>query len=239
MNYRFKTFLFLAALSALLVVIGGRIGGNATWIFVGIALVMNLGAYLFSDTIVLRMSRARVVDESEAPALHALVRDLATRADLPMPKVAIVADPTPNAFATGRNPKRAVVAVTEGLLHLVDAHELRGVIAHELGHVANRDTLVATIAASAAAAIGHIGNMLQWGAMLGGPRDGEGERGGGLSLLLVGMLAPLAAVMMQMGISRSREFLADEFAARLTGDPRSLASALQRLQGHGQRLLAA
>lgn len=239
MNYRFKTFLFLAALSALLVVIGGRIGGNATWIFVGIALVMNLGAYLFSDTIVLRMSRARVVDESEAPALHALVRDLATRADLPMPKVAIVADPTPNAFATGRNPKRAVVAVTEGLLHLVDAHELRAVIAHELGHVANRDTLVATIAASAAAAIGHIGNMLQWGAMLGGPRDGEGERGGGLSLLLVGMLAPLAAVMMQMGISRSREFLADEFAARLTGDPRSLASALQRLQGHGQRLLAA
>lgn len=239
MNYRFKTFLFLAALSALLVVIGGRIGGNATWIFVGIALVMNLGAYLFSDTIVLRMSRARVVDESEAPALHALVRDLATRADLPMPKVAIVADPTPNAFATGRNPKRAVVAVTEGLLHLVDAHELRGVIAHELGHVKNRDTLVATIAASAAAAIGHIGNMLQWGALLGGPRDGEGERGGGLSLLLVGMLAPLAAVMMQMGISRSREFLADEFAARLTGDPRSLASALQRLQGHGQRLLAA
>lgn len=240
MNYRFKTFLFLAALSALLVVIGGRIGGNATWLFVGIALVMNLGAYLFSDAIVLRMSGARVVDEHEAPALYAVVRDLATRADLPMPKVAIVADPTPNAFATGRNPKRAVVAVTEGLLHLVDAHELRGVIAHELGHVANRDTLVASIAASAAAAIGHIGNMLQWGAIMGGgARDGEGERGGGLSLLVVGMLAPLAAVMMQMGISRSREFLADEFAARLTGDPRALASALQRLQGQGQRLLAA
>ena len=232
-----KTILFLGALSVLLVAIGGAIGGSWAWVFLAIALSMNVGAYFFSDSLVLRMSGARVLDEQEAPALFAMVRDLADRAGLPMPKVAIVAEPVPNAFATGRNPSRAVVAVTEGLLRLVDPRELRGVLAHELAHVAHRDTLVATIAAAGTAAITHIASMLQWGAMFGGgDRDGDGRPDAGG--LLMAFLAPVAAVMLQMGISRSREYMADEFSAKLTGDPEALASALQKLHGQGQRLLA-
>ena len=236
-----KTILFLGAISVLLVAIGGAIGGTAAWIFAAIAVLMNVGSYFFSDAIVLRMSGARVIDEEQAPALFGMVRDLADRAGLPMPKVAIVADPTPNAFATGRNPSRAVVAVTEGLLRLTDPRELRGVLAHELAHVANRDTLVATVAGAGAAAITHLAQMLQWGAILGGGQnqseEGEGSSaGGGLALAF---LAPIAAVLMQMGISRSREYMADEFAAQLTGDPAALASALGRLQAYGQNMLAA
>ncbi|MCU0865806.1 MAG: M48 family metalloprotease [Planctomycetes bacterium] len=240
MNNQLKTLLLLGALSALLVAIGGAIGGKALPIFLVLALAMNLFGYLFSDSIVLRMSGARVIDETEAPALHGMVRELAQRAGLPMPKVAIVAEPVPNAFATGRNPSRAVVAVTEGLLRLCDARELRGVLAHELAHVRNRDTLVATIAAAGAAAISYIGQSLQWGALLGhapqSDEDGDGQGSGGG--LLLAFLAPIAAVMLQMGISRSREFLADEYAAELTGDPEALASALLKLQSYGERMVA-
>jgi heat shock protein HtpX len=233
-----KTIVLLGALSALLVAIGGAIGGNATWFFLALALAMNLGAYFFSDTIVLRMSGARVLDETQAPALFGMVRELAERAGLPMPKVAIMSDPTPNAFATGRTPARAVVAVTEGLLQLADPRELRGVLAHELAHVQNRDTLVATIAGAAAAAITHIANVLQWGALLGAGRsDDEREGGGGGAALLFAFLAPIAAVMLQMGISRSREYLADESAAELTGDPLALASALAKLQSYGEQMV--
>ena len=233
-----KTIVLLGALSALLVAIGGAIGGNATWFFLALALAMNLGAYFFSDTIVLRMSGARVLDEAQAPALFGMVRELAERAGLPMPKVAIMSDPTPNAFATGRTPARAVVAVTEGLLRLADPRELRGVLAHELAHVQNRDTLVATIAGAAAAAITHIANVLQWGALLGAGRsDDEREGGGGGAALLFAFLAPIAAVMLQMGISRSREYLADESAAELTGDPLALASALAKLQSYGEQMV--
>jgi heat shock protein HtpX len=235
-----KTIVLLGALSALLVALGGAIGGRATWFFLALALAMNLGAYFFSDAIVLRMSKARVLDEAQAPALFGMVRDLAQRAGLPMPKVAIMADPTPNAFATGRSPARAVVAVTEGLLRLTDPRELRGVLAHELAHVQNRDTLVATIAGAAAAAITHIANVMQWGVMLGGGRsDDEREGGSGAGALLFAFLAPLAAVMLQMGISRSREYLADESAAELTGDPLALASALGKLQSYGEQMLHA
>lgn len=235
-----KTIVLLGALSALLVALGGAIGGRATWFFLVLALAMNLGAYFFSDAIVLRMSKARVLDEAQAPALFGMVRDLAQRAGLPMPKVAIMADPTPNAFATGRSPARAVVAVTEGLLRLTDPRELRGVLAHELAHVQNRDTLVATIAGAAAAAITHIANVMQWGVMLGGGRsDDEREGGSGAGALLFAFLAPLAAVMLQMGISRSREYLADESAAELTGDPLALASALGKLQSYGEQMLHA
>jgi heat shock protein HtpX len=233
-----KTIVLLGALSALLVAIGGAIGGNATWFFLALALAMNLGAYFFSDTIVLRMSGARVLDEAQAPALFGMVRELAERAGLPMPKVAIMSDPTPNAFATGRTPARAVVAVTEGLLQRADPRELRGVLAHELAHVQNRDTLVATIAGAAAAAITHIANVLQWGALLGAGRsDDEREGGGGGAALLFAFLAPIAAVMLQMGISRSREYLADESAAELTGDPLALASALAKLQSYGEQMV--
>lgn len=239
MNNQLKTILFLGALSVLLVSIGGAIGGGALYVFLAIALAMNFGAYLFSDTIVLRMSRARVITEQEHPALHGMVRDLANRAGLPMPKVAIVADVTPNAFATGRSPRRAVVAVTEGLLQLTDPRELRGVIAHELAHVKHRDTLVASIAATATMAITHIANVVQWGAIFGGGHqsDGEGEGGGGGGLLMA-FLAPIAAIMLQMGISRSREYMADDFAARLTNDPQALASALRKLQSYSEQLLA-
>jgi heat shock protein HtpX len=237
MKNQLKTIVFLGAISVLLVAIGGGIGGSWTYFFLGLALVMNLGAYFFSDSIVLRMSEARVIDETQAPALFAMVRDLATRAGLPMPKVAVVPQPTPNAFATGRNPSRAVVAVTEGLLRMTDPRELRGVLAHELAHVANRDTLVASIAAAGATAITHIANVVQWGAILGTNRDEEGE-GSGAGGLLMAFLAPIAAVMLQMGISRSREFMADEFAAKLTGDPEGLASALLKLQSYGQQMVA-
>lgn len=233
-----KTILFLGAISVLLVVLGGALGGFWTWFFLGLALLLNLGSYFFSDSIVLRMSGARVLDEHEAPALHGMVRELAQAAGLPMPKVAIVAQPTPNAFATGRTPSRAVVAVTEGLLRLTTPRELRGVLAHELAHVANRDTLVATIAAAGATAIAHIANVVQWGAIFGGGHHSEDGEGGGGGGLLMAFLAPVAAVMLQMGISRSREYMADEYAARLTGDPEALASALQKLQAYGEQMLA-
>lgn len=235
-----KTILLLGAISVLLVAVGGAIGGPWTYIFLAIALLMNLGSYFFSDTIVLRMSRARVLEEQEAPALFGMVRELAARANLPMPKVAIMADPTPNAFATGRNPQRAVVAVTEGLLRLTNPRELRGVLAHELAHVANRDTLVATVAAAGATAITHLANMLQWGALFGGgqARDEEGDGSSAGSGLLLAFLAPIAATLMQMGISRSREYMADEYAAKLTGDPEALASALLKLQSYGEQMVA-
>lgn len=238
MNNQLKTLLLLGALSVLLVALGGAIGGRALPIFLIVALAMNLGAYLFSDAIVLRMSGARVIDEAQAPGLHAMVRELADRAGLPMPRVAVVADPTPNAFATGRNPSRAVVAVTEGLLQLTNPRELRGVLAHELAHVAHRDTLIASIAAAGATAITYLAHAVQWGALFGSHRDGDEENGGGGSNLLLAFLAPVAATLLQMGISRSREYMADEYAARLTGDPEALASALGKLQGYGQRLHA-
>lgn len=238
MNNQLKTLLLLGALSVLLVALGGAIGGRALPIFLVVALLMNLGAYLFSDSIVLRMSGARVIDEQQAPGLHAMVRELADRAGLPMPRVAVVSDPTPNAFATGRNPKRAVVAVTEGLLQLTNPRELRGVLAHELAHVANRDTLIASIAAAGATAITYLAHAVQWGALFGCHRESDEEQGSGGSNLLLAFLAPIAATLLQMGISRSREYMADEYAAQLTGDPEALASALGKLQGYGQRLHA-
>ncbi|MCB9879509.1 MAG: M48 family metalloprotease [Planctomycetes bacterium] len=236
-----KTILLLGVLSALLVSIGGLLGGGALPLFLTLALVMNLGAFLWSDQLVLRMSRARLVTEQEAPALHAMVAGLAHDAGLPMPRLAVVPDATPNAFATGRSPARAVVAVTEGLLRLVDPRELRGVLAHELAHVRHRDTLIATVAAAFSTAIAYAANALQWAAMfggLGGDRDGDGEAdssvGGGL---LAALFGPVVAMMLQAGISRSREFEADRYAAELTGDPAALADALRKLQQHGEAML--
>lgn len=239
MKNQLKTIFLFGVLSALLVSIGAMIGGGALHLFLVLALLMNLGAWFFSDRVVLRMSGARILEPHEFPALHTMVAELAAKAGIPSPRVAIVADPTPNAFATGRNPQRAVVAVTEGLLRLVDPRELRGVLAHELAHVRNRDTLVASIAAAAATAIAYIGNTLQFAAIFGGSSqsDAEGEGGGGGSLLAA-IVAPIGATMLQMGISRSREYLADEWAARLTGDPAALASALGKLQNVGEAMVA-
>ncbi|MGC6486417.1 MAG: M48 family metalloprotease [Planctomycetota bacterium] len=237
MANQLKTILLLGALSALIVTIGGLISPAGLYVAAAIAVVMNIGGYLYSDQLVLRMTRARVIERQQAPALFDAVEQLAAAAGLPTPKVAVVPDAAPNAFATGRSPDRAVVAVTEGLLRLVEPRELRGVLAHELGHVKNRDTLVATVAAAGAGAISFVAQMVQWNALFGGLSSDDDDGGGGLGALLLSFLAPIGAVLIQAGISRSREYMADEFAARLTRDPQALASALAKLQRYGQELI--
>jgi heat shock protein HtpX len=194
------------------------------------ALVMNFGSYWFSDKIVLRMYNARELTQSEAPALFQLVGELAARAELPMPRVYMIPGEQPNAFATGRNPQHAAVAVTEGIVQMLSRDELRGVIGHELTHVKNRDILIGTVAATLAGAISVLANMAQWALIFGGGRGSDDRDGGnpfaGIVMIIV---APLAAMMIQMAISRSREFLADEGGARISGNPLSLASALRKL----------
>lgn len=227
-----KTTILLASLTALLMVIGRAFGGNSGMLIAfGIAVVMNLGSWWFSDTIVLRMYRAQEVSASTAPQLYRMVQELAAKAEMPMPKVYIVPEAMPNAFATGRSPNKAAVAVTEGLLRLVSPEELRGVLAHELAHVANRDTFISAVSAVIAGAIGMIANMAQWALIFGGGRRDEEEgSGGGIGGLVAILLAPLLATVIQLAISRSREYAADEWAARLIGDGRPLASALRRLE---------
>ena len=228
MKNQLKTILLLGALSALLVAFGASLGPGFFWGFTALALVMNLGAYFFSDKIVLRMHGAREVDPSQAPRLHATVAELAARAGIPKPRVFFIDDAHANAFATGRNPRHAVVAVTRGIVELLDERELRGVLAHELAHVANRDILVASIAAGLAAAISNLANALAFAGLFGGgSQDEEGHPAQGLLFML---LAPIGATLVQLGISRSREYLADETGARLAGDPLALASALEKLQ---------
>lgn len=224
-----KTIFLLGVLSAILVGIGAWISPGAVWIFGAIAILMNVGAYWFSDKIVLRMQGAREVTSEEEPWLHRTVADLASRAGIPMPRVYITEDMQPNAFATGRNPANGAVAVTRGILQILEPRELRGVLAHEIAHIANRDILIATIAATMASAVSSIANILQWTAIFGGHRDDE-EEGSGAGGLLLAFIAPIAATLVQLGISRSREFIADETGARLTGDPEALAIALLKLQ---------
>jgi heat shock protein HtpX len=240
MGNRFRTTLLLAALTVLIVWIGRLLGGpQGMAIALVFAVVMNFGSYWFSDKIVLAMYRAQPVDEREAPELYNMVRELAASAGLPMPKVYIIPSETPNAFATGRNPEHAVVAVTEGLLRLLSAHEVRGVLAHELAHIKNRDILIGTIAASLAGAIMFLADMARWAAIFGGFRgnDDEGEGAGGLiGTLILAIVAPIAAMLIQMAISRSREYLADETGARIAGSPEGLAGALEKLAVASQRI---
>jgi heat shock protein HtpX len=231
-----KTILLLGALSALLVGAGAAIGPGAFWAFTALALGMNLFAYFFSDRLVLRMNGARELARAEAPRLHAMVEDLARRAGLPTPRLFFIDDPAANAFATGRNPEKAVVAVTRGLTELLDERELRGVLAHEVAHVKNRDILVASVAAGIAGAISSVANLLAFTGLFGASQDDEGAPAGGLLFALV---APVGATLVQLGISRSREYLADETGARLTGDPLALASALARLQRSAEVVPAA
>ena len=236
MMNQLKTILLLGALSALLIAVGGSLGPAWLWGATALALATNLLAYFYSDRLVLRMAGAREVSRAEEPALHRLVDELVSTAALPRPRLAIIEDAHANAFATGRSPRHAAVAVTRGLLELLDARELRGVLAHELAHVANRDTLVATVAAGLAGALSHLAHVLAF-AGLAGPRDGEDDgapAGGFLAVLL----APLGATLVQLGISRSREYLADETGARLTGDPLALASALEKLHGAAEAVPA-
>lgn len=235
MGNQIRTGLFLGLLTILLILLGQALGGRGGMILALVfALVMNVGGYWYSDKIVLAMYRAREIEKIDAPGLFAIVRRLADRAGLPMPKVYIIPQEQPNAFATGRNSQHAAVAVTEGLLTMVSPAELEGVLAHELGHVLNRDILVQTVASVIAGAVTGVASMLQWGAIFGLGREGEEGGPGLLGSILLAVLAPLAAMLIQMAISRSREFLADETGAKLAGDPLPLAQALVKLQNYSQ-----
>jgi heat shock protein HtpX len=220
-----KTTVLLAGLTGLLVVIGALIGGpDMALVFLVLAGLLNLGAYWFSDRIALAMARAKPISESEAPRLYQVVRELATRADLPMPRLYMIPQDQPNAFATGRSPKRSAVAVTRGIVKLLSEDELRGVLAHELAHVRNRDILITSVAATIGGAITYLGYVLLW-------FGGEDESPLGLigSLALV-LLAPIAASIIQLAVSRQREYSADATGAEISGNPESLASALLRLE---------
>jgi len=236
MSNVFKTAILLGALTALLVLIGGALGGQQGMIVAFLfALAMNFASYWFSDKLVLAMYRAKPVEEAEAPGLYRVVRTLATRAGIPMPRVYLIPSETPNAFATGRNPQHAAVAVTEGIMRVLDEQELEGVLAHELAHVKNRDVLIATIAATLAGAITYLAHMAQWAAIFGGRRGEEEEEGGSaFGAILMAILAPIAAMLIQLAVSRAREYQADATGARLAGRPWGLASALGKLHTASQ-----
>ena len=233
MSNIFKTTMLLSLLTVLLVIMGGAVGGKGGMMFAFfVAVAMNFGSYWFSDKIVLKMYAAKEVSEQEQPVFYDMVRRLAIQAGLPMPKVYIIPDDSPNAFATGRNPDHAAVAATEGILRILSTEELEGVMAHELAHVKNRDILISTIAATFAGAISMIGNMLQWGAMFGAGRSDDDEGGGiggMIGSLAMAIIAPIAAMLIQMAISRSREYLADASGAEICGRPLALAGALRKL----------
>jgi heat shock protein HtpX len=235
---RLKTTLLLSLLTVMMVLMGSAIGGKTGMVFAFfMAAAMNFFSYWFSDKIVLRMYGAQEIGEQDHPAFYGMVRRLAARAALPMPKVYIIPDQSPNAFATGRNPQHAAVAATEGILRILTPDELEGVMAHELAHVQNRDILVGTIAATFAGAISMIGNMLQWGAMFGVGRNDDEEGSGGLiGSLVMAIIAPIAAMLIQMAVSRSREYLADETGARICGRPLALANALRKLHNASQAI---
>jgi heat shock protein HtpX len=231
-----KTGLLLLVLTVGLMAIGQVVGGpRGATLALGFALLMNVGAYWFSDRLVLALYRARPLSEAEAPGVFRIVRDLARQAGMPMPRLYGIDNPTPNAFATGRSPQHASVAVTSGLLRLMEEDELRGVLAHELSHVKHRDTLIMTVAATLAGAIMWLADMARWGLWFGGGRDNH-ERASSanalrlVALLAVIILAPIAATLIQLAISRTREYAADEKAAHTTGDPYGLAAALAKLQ---------
>jgi heat shock protein HtpX len=234
-----KTGLLLGALTGLLMLIGGLFGGQHGVVIAFIfAMAMNFVSYWFSDKIVLRMYNAQAVSEHEAPELYATVKNLALRAAMPMPRVYIIPGDTPNAFATGRNEQHAVVAVTEGILRILGRDELEGVIAHELSHIQNRDILIGSIAATLAGAIVMLANMAQWAAIFGGGSRDDDEGGGSniVSLILMAILAPIAATLIQMAISRSREYLADAGGAKISGKPYGLAGALDKISRASQAM---
>jgi heat shock protein HtpX len=234
-----RTTLLLGALTGLILGIGQWLGGSQGLISAFVfALLMNFGSYWFSDKIVLAMYRAREVNEAEAPMLYGIVHNLALRAGMPMPRLYIIPSEAANAFATGRNPQHAAVAVTDGILRLMNERELTGVLAHELSHVSNRDILISSIAATLAGVIMMIADMARWGAIFGGmPRDNEREGGGGvIGLIAMSILAPIAAVIIQMAISRTREYAADDTGAHTSGDPLGLAAALGKLGAASERI---
>ena len=240
MGNTFKTFILLAGLTVILLLIGQALGGKSG-LYMGLffALIINFVSYWFSDKIALKMSGAQEVSQDQAPDLHQRVQRLCVQAGLPKPRVYIIPQDTPNAFATGRNPEHAAVAVTEGILRILKPEELEGVLAHELAHIKNRDILISSIAAVMAGAISYIGTMIQWGTMFGmGRSDDEegGGRGNMIGALLLAIVAPIAAMLIQMAISRSREYIADATGARIIHNGRPLANALQKLETANHQL---
>ncbi|MEI8344448.1 MAG: zinc metalloprotease HtpX [Candidatus Omnitrophota bacterium] len=232
MNNTAKTVVLLTCLSALLMSIGGLIGGRAGMMFaLFMSFAINFGAYWFSDKMVLAMHKAKPIHQGDASGVYDIVRELSSVARLPMPVVYLIPGQLPNAFATGRNPQNAAVAVTEGLTQLLSRKELRGVIAHELSHIGNRDILIATIAPTMASAIMYLAHMLQCSAMMGGGRGERDDHRGinPIAMLATIILAPVAATLIQAAVSRSREFIADDSGARMAQDPDSLASALEKI----------
>lgn len=225
-----KTTLLLGLLTGLFIAIGGLLGGRSgMWVAFVMALIMNFVSYWFSDKIVLAMYRAQPLGEADAPIVYRIVRGLATKARIPMPRLYGIPSPQPNAFATGRSPQHAAVAVTEGILRIMNEEELEGVLAHELSHVLNRDVLISTVAATIAGAISMLAHAAQWGLMFGG-RDDEDRGANPIALIATIIFAPLAAMLIQLAVSRSREYEADASGARLTRRPLGLASALAKLQ---------
>ncbi len=230
-----KTIGLMVFMTLLLVFAGAALGGRSGMIFAfGLAVVMNFGTYWFSDKIVLRMYGAQPVSEAQAPELYSIVRYLAQKAGMPMPKVYIIPEETPNAFATGRNPEHAVVAVTNGIMRILSREELTGVIAHELAHIRHRDMLTGTIVATIAGAISMLAQMAQWAMIFGGSRRDDDEGGNPIAALVMMIVAPIAAMLVQMAISRTREYEADKGGASLAGDPHWLANALLKLERGNQ-----
>ncbi len=226
-----KTAILMAAITALFMAIGSIMGGRSGMMLaLAVAVAMNFFSYWFSDKMVLKMYNAREVDEASAPQFYRMVRELAERAQLPMPRVYLIDEDAPNAFATGRNPEHAAVAATTGILRVLSEREMRGVMAHELAHVRHRDILISTVSATMAGAISMLANF----AMIFGGRDSEGRPANPIAGLLVALLAPLAASLIQMAISRAREFEADRGGAEISGDPRALASALEKIHAYAQ-----
>ena len=238
MGNQLKTTVLLAAMTALIVLAGNLMGGRQGMMIALIfAAGMNFFSYWYSDKMVLKMYRAREVNSQEAPELYGMVQTLARQAGLPMPKVYIIPQEAPNAFATGRNPEHAVVAATEGLLRLMGRQEIMGVLAHELGHVKNRDILIGTIAATMSGAIMMLASMARWSAMFGGMRrDDDNGGGGAIGMIFMAILAPLAATIIQMAVSRSREYLADATGAQIAGSPEGLAQALEKLGAYSKQI---
>lgn len=231
MGNALKTGVLLAVLTVLFLLVGNALGGQAGMVMAfGFALAMNAVSYWFSDKIVLRMYGASEVTEAEAPELYGMVRRVSLGAGIPMPKVYLIPSDSPNAFATGRNPQHAAVAVTQGIMRVLSADELEGVLAHEIAHVKNRDILIGTVAATLAGAIMMIANLAKWAAIFGGGRGDRDDEGGGIfGLLALAILAPLGAMLVQMAVSRSREYQADASGAAFCGRPESLARALEKI----------
>ena len=227
-----KTAMLMALLGAIMVAVGGAFGGhNGAMIMLIVALGINFFSYWYSDTMVLKMYRAQPITRNQAPELYGLVEKLAEKAGLPMPKVCIINSDVPNAFATGRNPSHAAVAVTTGIMRILDYDELSGVLAHELSHVRHHDTLISTVAASMATAISYVAQMAQWAAIFGAGRSSDrDDNGGALGFLFTIIIAPIAAMLIQLAISRSREYDADRSGGELCGNPRYLARALEKLE---------